>query len=182
MDRVLAAYQVEELIGRGGMGEVYLAHDPRLGRPVALKVLGADIAGDQRFRERLLRESRLAAALDHPNVVPIYEAGEPFPSPQDSAPADAPTVQSTDPGFDWCSAGRGAAGAGLIALGTLGAVATGGRGPCASRAIRTPPDVQGAARGSPLSARRRARCRRACRARRRSTSPPYDSPRRPRAA
>ena len=76
MDRVLAAYQVEELIGRGGMGEVYLAHDPRLERPVALKVLGADIAGDERFRERLLRESRLAAALDHPNVVPIYEAGE----------------------------------------------------------------------------------------------------------
>ena len=76
MDRVLSAYQVEELIGRGGMGEVYLARDPRLDRPVALKVLGADLAGDERFRERLLRESRLAAALDHPNVVPIYEAGE----------------------------------------------------------------------------------------------------------
>jgi YVTN family beta-propeller protein len=76
VDRVLSAYQVEELIGRGGMGEVYLARDPRLDRPVALKVLGADLAGDERFRERLLRESRLAAALDHPNVVPIYEAGE----------------------------------------------------------------------------------------------------------
>ena len=76
MDRVLRAYQVEELIGRGGMGEVYLARDPRLDRPVALKVLRADLAGDERFRERLLRESRLAAALDHPNVVPIYEAGE----------------------------------------------------------------------------------------------------------
>ena len=76
MDRVLSAYQVEELIGRGGMGEVYLARDRRLERPVALKVLGADLAGDERFRERLLRESRLAAGLDHPNVVPIYEAGE----------------------------------------------------------------------------------------------------------
>ena len=76
MDRVLSAYHVDELIGRGGMGEVYLARDPRLDRPVALKVLGADLAGDERFRERLLRESRLAAALDHPNVVPIYEAGE----------------------------------------------------------------------------------------------------------
>ena len=76
MDRVLGAYQVEELIGRGGMGEVYLARDPRLDRPVALKVLGADLAGDERFRQRLLRESRLAAGLDHPNVVPIYEAGE----------------------------------------------------------------------------------------------------------
>jgi YVTN family beta-propeller protein len=76
VDRVLSAYQVEELIGRGGMGEVYLARDPRLDRPVALKVLGADLAADERFRERLLRESRLAAGLDHPNVVPIYEAGE----------------------------------------------------------------------------------------------------------
>jgi serine/threonine protein kinase len=76
VDRVLSAYQVEELIGRGGMGEVYLARDRRLDRPVALKVLGADLAGDDRFRERLLRESRLAAGLDHPNVVPIYEAGE----------------------------------------------------------------------------------------------------------
>jgi YVTN family beta-propeller protein len=76
VDRVLSAYRVEELIGRGGMGEVYLARDPRLDRPVALKVLGSDLAGDERFRERLLRESRLAAGLDHPNVVPIYEAGE----------------------------------------------------------------------------------------------------------
>jgi YVTN family beta-propeller protein len=76
VDRVLSAYQVGELIGRGGMGEVYLARDRRLDRPVALKVLGADVAGDERFRDRLLRESRLAAALDHPNVVPIYEAGE----------------------------------------------------------------------------------------------------------
>ena len=73
---MLSAYRVEELIGRGGMGEVYLAHDRRLDRPVALKVLGADLAGDERYRERLLRESRLAAGLDHPNVVPIYEAGE----------------------------------------------------------------------------------------------------------
>jgi YVTN family beta-propeller protein len=76
VDRVLSAYRVEELIGRGGMGEVYLARDRRLDRPVALKVLGADLVGDERFRERLLRESRLAAGLDHPNVVPIYEAGE----------------------------------------------------------------------------------------------------------
>jgi serine/threonine protein kinase len=76
VDRVLSAYRVEELIGRGGMGEVYLARDPRLDRPVALKVLAADLARDERFRDRLLRESRLAAGLDHPNVVPIYEAGE----------------------------------------------------------------------------------------------------------
>jgi outer membrane protein assembly factor BamB len=72
----LAGYRSEELIGRGGMGEVYRAVDLRLGRPVALKVLAAVVAEDDRFRERLLRESRLAASLDHPNVIPIYEAGE----------------------------------------------------------------------------------------------------------
>ena len=72
----LAGYRAEELIGRGGMGEAYRALDVRLGRPVALKVLAARVAEDDRFRERLLRESRLAASLDHPNVVPIYEAGE----------------------------------------------------------------------------------------------------------
>ena len=72
----LAGYRIEGLLGRGGMGEVYRALDTRLGRPVALKVLRADYAEDDRFRERLLRESRLAASLDHPNVIPIYEAGE----------------------------------------------------------------------------------------------------------
>ena len=72
----LAGYRAEELIGRGGMGEVYRALDVRLGRPVALKLLAPRLAEDDRFRERLLSESRLAASLDHPNVVPIYEAGE----------------------------------------------------------------------------------------------------------
>jgi YVTN family beta-propeller protein len=69
-------YEVRARIGRGGMGEVYLARDTRLGRPVALKVLPERFALDERFRERLLRESRLAASLDHPNVVPVYDAGE----------------------------------------------------------------------------------------------------------
>ena len=72
----VAGYLPEELIGRGGMGEVYRALDLRLGRPVGLKVLAADVVEDERSRERLLRESRLAASLDHPNVVPIYESGE----------------------------------------------------------------------------------------------------------
>jgi predicted Ser/Thr protein kinase len=72
----LAGYRSEELIGRGGMGEVYRATDLRLGRPVALKVLAAPVAEDDRLRERLLRESRIAASLDHPNVIPVYEAGE----------------------------------------------------------------------------------------------------------
>jgi YVTN family beta-propeller protein len=72
----LAAYRIERLIGRGGMGDVFLADDTRLGRPVALKVVTEALAEDDRFRERLLRESRLAASLDHPNVVPIYDAGD----------------------------------------------------------------------------------------------------------
>ena len=72
----LGAYRVDELIGRGGMGEVYRAFDLRLERPVALKLLTAALSEDERFRERMLRESRLAAGLDHPNVVPVYEAGE----------------------------------------------------------------------------------------------------------
>ena len=72
----LASYRVDELIGRGGMGEVYRAFDLRLERPVALKLLTAALSDDERFRERMLRESRLAAGLDHPNVIPVYEAGE----------------------------------------------------------------------------------------------------------
>ena len=72
----LRGYRAEELIGRGGTGEVYRALDVRLERQVALKVLAAGVAADERFRERFLSESRLAASLDHPNVIPIYEAGE----------------------------------------------------------------------------------------------------------
>ena len=72
----VAGYVVETLVGRGGMGEVYRARDERLERPVALKLLLRSLADDERFRERMLRESRLAASLDHPNVIPIYEAGE----------------------------------------------------------------------------------------------------------
>jgi serine/threonine protein kinase len=73
---MLGVYRIERLIGRGGMGDVFLAQDTRLDRPVALKVVAESLAEDERFRERLLRESRLAASLDHPNVVPIYDAGE----------------------------------------------------------------------------------------------------------
>ena len=71
----LAGYRLEKLLGRGGMADVYRAVDSRLGRQVALKLLAPDVAGDVRFRERFLRESQLAASLDHPNVIPIYEAG-----------------------------------------------------------------------------------------------------------
>src|SRR5207253_9312673 len=71
-----AGYRIESLLGRGGMGVVYRAHDLALDRNVALKLLAPELAEDERFRERFLRESRLAASLDHPAIVPIYDAGE----------------------------------------------------------------------------------------------------------
>ena len=71
----LAGYRIESLLGLGGMGVVYLAEDLRLKRKVALKLLAAGLAEDESFRDRFLRESELAASIDHPNIVPIYEAG-----------------------------------------------------------------------------------------------------------
>ena len=73
---MLGGCRVEAVIGRGGMGVVYRAVQLDLRRPVALKVITADRAGDPEFRERFERESRMAAAIDHPNIVPIYAAGE----------------------------------------------------------------------------------------------------------
>jgi WD40 repeat protein/tRNA A-37 threonylcarbamoyl transferase component Bud32 len=71
----LAGYRIESLLGCGGMSVVYLAEDLRLKRRVALKLLAARLAEDESFRDRFLRESELAASIDHPNIVPIYEAG-----------------------------------------------------------------------------------------------------------
>jgi ABC-type branched-subunit amino acid transport system substrate-binding protein len=73
---IFAGYRVEALVARGGMGVVYRATDLSLERPVALKLVAPELAEDERFRERFLREPRLAASLDHPHVIPIYEAGE----------------------------------------------------------------------------------------------------------
>src|SRR2546430_13021939 len=72
----LLGYRIESVLGRGGMSVVYLAEDLRLRRRVALKLLAPRLAEGNAFRERFLRESQLAASLDHPNVVPIYSAGE----------------------------------------------------------------------------------------------------------
>jgi streptogramin lyase len=72
----LGEYHLESVLGRGGMSIVYRADDLRLRRKVALKLLAPELGEDDKFRERFLRESQLAASLDHPNVVPIYEAGE----------------------------------------------------------------------------------------------------------
>ena len=71
-----AGYRIDGVIGGGGMGVVYLAEHGGLERKVALKLLAPPLAEDPRFRERFVRESRLAASIDHPNVIPIYEAGE----------------------------------------------------------------------------------------------------------
>ncbi|MEO5894146.1 MAG: protein kinase [Vicinamibacterales bacterium] len=72
----LGHYRIERLLGSGGMGEVYLAHDSKLGRQVALKVLSAQLASDPDRRERFEREARAAAALNHPNIVTIHSVEE----------------------------------------------------------------------------------------------------------
>jgi len=71
-----ASYKIESLLGRGGMGVVYLAEHTRLRRKVALKILPPDMADDDTFRRRFIRESQVAALLDHPNIIPIYDASE----------------------------------------------------------------------------------------------------------
>ncbi|MER6352548.1 serine/threonine-protein kinase [Streptomyces sp. NPDC001634] len=72
----IAGYRVEHEIGRGGMAVVYRARDLRLDRTVALKLLAPELARNDTFRRRFTHESRVAAAIDHPHIVPIYEAGE----------------------------------------------------------------------------------------------------------
>jgi eukaryotic-like serine/threonine-protein kinase len=69
-------FRLERAAGHGGMATVYLGRDDELDRPVAIKLLAENLAGDQAFRERFLREARLAARLSHPNVVSVYDAGE----------------------------------------------------------------------------------------------------------
>ena len=71
-----AGYRIEALLGRGGMSVVYRAENARLGNKVALKLLAEDLANDESFRERFVRESRTAAAINHPNIVTIYDAGD----------------------------------------------------------------------------------------------------------
>ena len=69
----LGPYEIVSILGAGGMGEVYLAHDARLNRDVAIKVLPADRTVDDAARQRFLREARAASALNHPNIITIYE-------------------------------------------------------------------------------------------------------------
>lgn len=72
----LAAYRIEELIGRGGMGVVYRAEHSHLRRTVALKLLLPELAENTTFRDRFVRESRIAVSIPHPNIVTVYDAGE----------------------------------------------------------------------------------------------------------
>src|SRR5262249_12600849 len=72
----IAGDQIQELIGRGGRAGRGRASDVRLGRQVALKVLAPEFSRDSAFRQRFIRESRSGASVDHPNVIPVFEAGE----------------------------------------------------------------------------------------------------------
>lgn len=74
--KTIGPYRLDSQLGAGGMGKVYLAHDQRLGRKVALKLLDPRFTGDSEQRTRFLREARLAASLDHPNICTIHEVGE----------------------------------------------------------------------------------------------------------
>src|SRR5262249_34880419 len=71
-----AGFRIDRAVGTGAMGTVFLAEDVQSGARVALKILAPELARDGRFRERFLRESQIAAELDHPNVTPTFATGE----------------------------------------------------------------------------------------------------------
>ncbi len=73
---VIPGVRLEGVIGRGGMGVVYRAYQERLDRWIAVKVISPDIADDPSFRARFEQESRLAAAIEHPSILPVYDSGE----------------------------------------------------------------------------------------------------------
>ena len=75
LGRVVAGYRIEERIGRGGMGLVYRAEHLNLRRRAAIKIIAPELAEASGFRERFNREARIAAALQHANVVTVYDAG-----------------------------------------------------------------------------------------------------------
>ena len=75
-DALVGAYRLEKQLGRGGMAAVYLARDERLDRLVALKIMAPALAADEAFRQRFIRESRAAAAVDDPHIIPVFEAGD----------------------------------------------------------------------------------------------------------
>src|SRR5690349_13637286 len=72
---LLGRFRIERRLGAGGMGEVYRATDTKLGRPIALKILPPQYIDEPGRRERFEREARAASALNHPNIVTVYDAG-----------------------------------------------------------------------------------------------------------
>ncbi|MEH0111240.1 Stk1 family PASTA domain-containing Ser/Thr kinase [Tersicoccus sp. MR15.9] len=85
-------YRVDGLIGRGGMADVHAGHDTRLGRPVAIKLLRSDLARDPSFQSRFRREAQAVAALNHPNVVGVYDTGEELIVDAAGRAVDAPFI------------------------------------------------------------------------------------------
>src|SRR5437879_9548861 len=72
---ILEKYELIRLLGRGGMGQVYLARDNKLERQVALKTLSKEFSCDEEYKARFMREARMASALNHPNILTVYEVG-----------------------------------------------------------------------------------------------------------
>jgi serine/threonine-protein kinase len=85
-------YEVGELLGRGGMAEVHLGHDTRLGRPVAIKMLRSDLARDPSFLSRFRREAQSAAGLNHASIVAVYDSGEDHTVESGGAPVSVPYI------------------------------------------------------------------------------------------
>ncbi|HWI33965.1 MAG TPA: Stk1 family PASTA domain-containing Ser/Thr kinase, partial [Lapillicoccus sp.] len=85
-------YEVGELIGRGGMAEVHLGHDTRLGRPVAIKLLRSDLVRDANFLTRFRREAQAAGGLNDPNIVAIFDSGEETTTDAGGAPVPQPYI------------------------------------------------------------------------------------------
>ena len=91
--RLLAGrYEVGELIGRGGMADVHLGYDTRLGREVAVKILRSELARDRSFLMRFRREAQSAASLNHPNIVAVFDSGEESVGGDGGAPVSVPFI------------------------------------------------------------------------------------------
>lgn len=90
--RLGGRYEVGKLIGRGGMAEVHVGHDSRLGRRVAIKLLRADLARDPTFQARFRREAQSAAGLNHPSIVAVYDTGEDVVTTDAGAAAHVPYI------------------------------------------------------------------------------------------
>jgi DNA-binding beta-propeller fold protein YncE len=105
-----AGYRIEGIAGQGGMSVVYRATQVALDRPVALKVIAPELAADPGFRARFQRESRVLASIEHPNVIPVYEAGEAegrlFIAMRWVQGTDLRALLTAESGLDWVRAAR----------------------------------------------------------------------------